>query len=57
MHDTDVPDEIVGQLRRPFFVPPWFPNIVGTFLDDDVDWDDIRELLTERVERPAAPLS
>ena len=54
---------------RRFFVPPWFPNIVGTFLDDDSDWGDIRELVTEsycvlapqrltdRVERPAPPLS
>jgi hypothetical protein len=32
--------------RAPFFLPPWFPNIVGMFLEDTTDWDDVSELLT-----------
>jgi hypothetical protein len=31
----------------PFFVPPWFPNIVGLVLDADTDWDEVAELVTE----------
>ena len=32
---------------HPFFRPVWFPDIVGMVLDDDVDWDEVAELLTE----------
>jgi hypothetical protein len=32
--------------RAPFFRPPWFPNIVGMFIEADTDWDDVSELLT-----------
>ena len=31
----------------PFFVPPWFPNIVGMVIGDHADWREIEELLTE----------
>jgi hypothetical protein len=31
----------------PFFKPVWFPDIVGMALDDDTDWDEVDELLTE----------
>ena len=40
------PSVEVPRFRRPpFFVPPWFPNIVGTFLDEATDWNDVAELL------------
>jgi hypothetical protein len=32
---------------RPFFKPPWWSDIVGVELDDDTDWDEIAELVTE----------
>jgi hypothetical protein len=31
----------------PFFVPVWFPNIVGLLLDHVTDWDEVAELVTE----------
>jgi hypothetical protein len=31
----------------PFFAPPWRADEVGLVLGDDVDWDEVRELLTE----------
>ena len=37
-------------LRRtgpPFFAAPWRGDEVGMFLDDDVDWDEVAELLTD----------
>ncbi len=37
-------------LRRtgpPFFAPPWRGDEVGMVLDDDVDWDEVAELLTD----------
>lgn len=36
-----------GSADYPFFRPVWFPNIVGLVLDDDVDWDQVAELITE----------
>lgn len=33
--------------RPPFFRPVWFPNIVGRRIDDDTDWDEVKELLVE----------
>ncbi len=33
--------------HHPFFRPVWWPNIIGLVIDDDVDWDEIQELLTE----------
>jgi len=37
-------------LRRtgpPFFAAPWRGDEVGMFLDGDVDWDEVAELLTD----------
>ena len=37
-------------LRRtgpPFFADPWRGDEVGMFLDADVDWDEVAELLTD----------
>jgi YjbR len=31
----------------PFYQPPWSPTVVGMVLDDDTDWDEVAELLTE----------
>ena len=31
----------------PFFVPVWFPNIVGMRLNAPVDWNEVRALLIE----------
>ncbi|MBA3286929.1 MAG: MmcQ/YjbR family DNA-binding protein [Acidimicrobiia bacterium] len=32
---------------QPFFKPPWRPTVVGMFVGDDVDWDEVAELVTE----------
>ena len=32
--------------RAPFFLPPWFPNIVGMHIEEATDWSDVSELLT-----------
>jgi len=32
--------------RAPYFRPLWRPDIVGRFLDADVDWRDLTKLLT-----------
>jgi hypothetical protein len=42
-------DELVA-LRaagHPFFRPGWGENVVGMVIDDDVDWDEVAELVTE----------
>lgn len=31
----------------PFYKPPWSPTVVGIVLDDDTDWDEVAELVTE----------
>ena len=31
----------------PYFRPRWFRDIVGMVLDDDVDWDVVRELVMQ----------
>lgn len=32
---------------RTLLRPPWFRNIAGLVIDDDVDWDDVDSLLTQ----------
>jgi len=32
---------------HPFYQPPWSPTVVGMVLDDDTDWDEAAELVTE----------
>jgi YjbR len=60
------PDELMAlqHLGPPYFRAGWGRNVVGLVVDDDTDWDELRELLTdsycvqaprelaERVERP-----
>ena len=31
----------------PLYRPPWSPTAVGMVLDDDTDWDEVAELVTE----------
>lgn len=31
----------------PFYQPPWSPTVVGMVLDNDTDWDEVAELVTE----------
>jgi hypothetical protein len=38
----------------PFYKPPWSPTIVGMVLDDDTDWAEVAELVTESY-RACAP--
>lgn len=42
-------DEIAGLVTsgHPFFKPGWGPDVMGMVLDDDVDWQEVAELLTE----------
>lgn len=39
----------------PFYQPPWAPTVVGMVLDDDTDWGEVAELVTESY-RFCAPL-
>ena len=32
---------------RPFFAPPWRSDEVGLFLDDEVDWTEVAELVSD----------
>jgi len=61
------PDEVAAfeHLGDPYFRSGWGGNVVGMLLDDDTDWTELAELLTDsyclqapaklaaRVERPA----
>ncbi|MFG3642785.1 MmcQ/YjbR family DNA-binding protein [Micromonospora sp. NPDC047762] len=42
-------DEIAGLLAtgHPFYKPDWSPTVVGMVLDDNTDWEEVGELLTE----------
>lgn len=31
----------------PFYKPPWSPTIVGLVIDDDTDWAEVTDLVTE----------
>jgi hypothetical protein len=31
----------------PFYRPPWSPTIVGMVIDDDTDWTEVADLVTE----------
>ena len=43
------PDEVMAfqHLGAPYFRAQWGPNVVGVLLDDDTDWDELAELLTD----------
>lgn len=42
-------DELAALTRAgpPFYQPPWSPTVVGIVLDDDTDWDEVAELVSE----------
>ena len=39
--------EILRHAGHPFFVLGWGRDAMGMVLDDNTDWDEVRELLTE----------
>jgi len=43
------PDEVIAlqHLGPPYFRSGWGRNVVGLVLDDDTDWDELTELLTD----------
>ena len=43
------PDEVLAfeHLGPPYFRASWGRNVVGLLLDDDTDWEELGELLTE----------
>ena len=43
------PDEVIAlqHLGPPYFRSGWGRNVVGLVLDDDTDWDELAELLTD----------
>jgi len=43
------PDEVIAlqHLGPPYFRSGWGRNVVGLLLDDDTDWDELAELLTD----------
>jgi hypothetical protein len=43
------PDEVMafGHLGEPYFTVGWSGNAVGMLLDDDTDWQELGELLTD----------
>jgi hypothetical protein len=42
-------DELLALVHvgPPFYRPPWSPTVVGMVLDDDTDWAEVAELVTE----------
>ncbi len=63
------PDEVMAlqHLGSPYFRAGWGRNVVGLVIDDDTDWEELAELLTdsycvqaprelaEQVSRPGGP--
>lgn len=43
------PDEVMAfeNLGAPYFRTSWGRNVVGLLLDEDTDWDELAELLTD----------
>ena len=43
------PDEVMAfqHLGPPYFKAEWGSNVVGLLLDDDTDWEELAELLTD----------
>ena len=42
-------DELLAlvNIGMPFYKPPWSPTIVGMVIDDDTDWREVADLVTE----------
>ena len=43
------PDEVMAfqHMGEPYFKASWGGNVVGLLLDDDTDWEELAELLTD----------
>ncbi len=43
------PDEVMAfqHMGEPYFKAGWGGNVVGLLLDDDTDWEELAELLTD----------
>lgn len=43
------PDEVVAfeHLGHPYFRAGWGANVIGMVVDDDTDWSEVAELLTD----------
>jgi len=43
------PDEVIAfeHLGEPYFRASWGGNVIGLLLDDDTDWTELSELLTD----------
>lgn len=43
------PDEVVAfeHMGDPYFRTPWGGNVVGLLVDDETDWEELAELLTD----------
>jgi hypothetical protein len=39
--------EVLEHAGPPWFTAPWGTDVTGLVLDDDTDWDEVAELLTE----------
>ena len=39
--------EVLLRIGRPYFRPGWGTNTLGVVVDDDTDWEEISELVTE----------
>jgi hypothetical protein len=39
--------DALASAGHPFFRPEWGPDVVGMVLDENVDWDEVAELVTE----------
>jgi hypothetical protein len=39
--------QALSNVGLPYFRPPWRPGIVAMFVDDDTDWKEVAELVTE----------
>ena len=42
-------DELLALVHvgKPFYKPAWSPTIVGMVIDDDTDWAEVADLVTE----------
>jgi hypothetical protein len=39
--------EVLSLAQHPFFKPPWRRTVIGLFIDDETDWTEVAELVTE----------
>ncbi|WP_420111500.1 MmcQ/YjbR family DNA-binding protein [Pseudactinotalea sp.] len=52
------PDEVAAyeHLGHPYFRTGWGANVIGMIIDDETDWDEVVEMLTDsyRIQAPAS---